>query len=164
MAGITLKCGGSNVVIDPSGVTIKGALVTLDGGMVKIASGPGSAPTAGSAGSAVNPAVPEAALEADTADPGKVSKAKASKAEQQRAEIPFKPSSFEQEEKSWVEIELMDEADNPVAGEKYKITLPDGRVKTGTLDQNGFARVEGIDPGNCEVTFPNLDKDAWNKN
>jgi type VI secretion system secreted protein VgrG len=163
MSGITLKCGGSNIVIDPSGVTIKGALVTLDGGLVKIASGPGSSPTAGKAGSAVKPAAPEAALEADNADPGKVSKAKVSKAQEQRAEIPFKPSAFEHEEKSWVEIELKDEENNPVAGEKYKITLPDGSVKTGTLDQNGYARVAGIDPGTCEVTFPNLDENAWDK-
>jgi hypothetical protein len=32
---------------------------------------------------------------------------------------------------------------------------------SGTLDENGFARVEGIDPGQCKVTFPDLDKDAW---
>ena len=161
--GITLKCGGSNVVIDPSGVTIKGALVTLDGGMVKILSGPGSPPTSGIKRTAVKPAAPEVALQADTADPGKVSKAKVSKAEEQRAEIPFKPSAFDRDKKSWVEIELKDEAGNPVPGEKYKITLPDGRVKTGTLDHNGYARVQGLDPGSCEVTFPNLDKDVWDK-
>ena len=44
MSGITLKCGGSSVVIDPAGVTLKGPMVTVDGGMVKIASGPGSPP------------------------------------------------------------------------------------------------------------------------
>jgi type VI secretion system secreted protein VgrG len=163
MTGITLKCGGSHLVVDPSGVTLKGALVTLDGSQLKIASGPGSPPTPGMKRSAVKPAAPEAALEADNADPGKVSQAKVSKAQQQRAEIPFKPSSFVHEEKSRVEIELTDEEGNPVAGEKYKITLPDGSVKTGTLDQNGYARVAGIDPGTCEVTFPNLDKDAWDK-
>ncbi|MEJ2691656.1 MAG: type VI secretion system tip protein VgrG [Candidatus Thiodiazotropha sp.] len=161
--GITLKCGGSNIVIDPAGVTIKGSLVALDGGLVKIASGPGSPPTTSMKRTAVKPAAPELALEADTADPGKVSKAKASKAEQQRAEIPFKPSFFDRDEKSWIEIELKDEEDNPLSGEKFKITLPDGRAKTGTLDQNGFARVQGVDPGTCEVTFPNLDKDAWDK-
>ena len=74
-----------------------------------------------------------------------------------------KENAEAEEEKTWIEIELVDEEDNPVPGEKYKITLPDGRVKTGTLDENGFARVEGIDPGTCKVTFPNLDKDAWEK-
>lgn len=62
---------------------------------------------------------------------------------------------------SWIEIELVDEEGAPVPGEKYEITLPDGSVKTGTLGAIGFARVERIDPGNCKVTFPNLDKDAW---
>lgn len=31
-------------------------------------------------------------------------------------------------------------------------------VGTGTLDSKGQARVDGIDPGTCRVTFPNLDK------
>jgi len=62
---------------------------------------------------------------------------------------------------TWIEIELVDEDGAPVPGEKYEITLPDGSVKTGTLDAVGIARVERIDPGSCKVTFPNLDKDAW---
>ena len=43
-----------------------------------------------------------------------------------------------------------------------RITLPDGTVAEGTLDEKGFARVDGIDPGACQITFPNLDKEAWN--
>ena len=31
----------------------------------------------------------------------------------------------------------------------------------GTLDDKGFARVDGIDPGSCKVTFPKLDKTVW---
>jgi hypothetical protein len=50
----------------------------------------------------------------------------------------------------------------PVPGEKYRVTLPDGTtVAEGTLDSKGHARVEGIDPGTCKVTFPDLDKNAW---
>ena len=26
-----------------------------------------------------------------------------------------------------------------------------------------FARIEGIEPGTCKVTFPRLDKEAWEK-
>jgi hypothetical protein len=45
---------------------------------------------------------------------------------------------------------------------KYRITLPDGEtVAEGTLDDKGFARVDGIEPGTCKITFPDLDKDAW---
>lgn len=128
-------------------------------------------PKSGKAGKAVTPAGPTKPEEADVANPGEVAKVKS----QQKAAdagkysakpIPFKPAQDDEEEakeKTWIEIELVDESDEPVPGEKYKITLPDGRVTTGTLDQNGFARVDGIDPGTCQVTFPELDKDAWEK-
>ena len=67
-----------------------------------------------------------------------------------------------QEKKPWIEIQLNDEDGNPVPGEPYKVTLPDGTtIADGTLDDKGFARVDNIDPGTCQVTFPNLDKEAW---
>ena len=67
-----------------------------------------------------------------------------------------------QDKKAWIEIQLLDEANNPVPGEPYAVILPDGTtVADGTLDAQGKARVENIDPGTCQVTFPNLDKDAW---
>jgi hypothetical protein len=77
---------------------------------------------------------------------------------------PFKPPTTNDEKKtkiSWIEIELVNEKNQPVAGETYRITLPDQTVADGTLDENGFARVEGFEPGACKVTFPNLDQDAW---
>ena len=67
------------------------------------------------------------------------------------------------DKKSWVEIALVDEQGNSVPGEQYRITLPDGSTVDGTLDAKGQARVEGIDPGNCKITFPNFDKDSWRK-
>jgi hypothetical protein len=78
---------------------------------------------------------------------------------------PFKPTEEdeENEEKSWIEIEMVDEEDNPVPGMKYKVTLSDETVAEGTLDGKGFARLEGIPKGNCKVTFPELDKEAWEK-
>jgi type VI secretion system secreted protein VgrG len=167
-SGITLTAGGSSVVIDSAGVTLKGAAITVDGSMVKIASGPGSPAMSGSAGSAVAPSPPEAAFEADKADPGEAAEAKAAERETEAGKYgavsttPFKPS--EDEEKSWIEIELVDEEGNPVPGERYEVTLPDGeQVASGTLDQNGFAHIGGIDPGECQITFPNLDKEAWEK-
>jgi type VI secretion system secreted protein VgrG len=49
-----------------------------------------------------------------------------------------------------------------VPGEPYQVTLADGTtVASGTLDDKGFARIDHIDPGQCKVTFPNLDKEAW---
>jgi len=49
----------------------------------------------------------------------------------------------------------------PVAGERYAITLPDGTIRRGRLDQEGFARVDRIDQGTCDVTFPDLDGRRW---
>jgi type VI secretion system secreted protein VgrG len=76
---------------------------------------------------------------------------------------PHDPASPENKTKThWIEIELVDEAGQPVPGEAYAIYLPDGTtVAEGTLDDKGRARVENIDPGTCRVTFPNLDSEAW---
>ena len=30
-----------------------------------------------------------------------------------------------------------------------------------SLDRNGFARVDGIDPGSCSVSFPDRDRSGW---
>lgn len=163
--GITVKCGGNSLVIDSAGVTIKGAAVTIDSSMIKLASGPGSAPASGSAGSAVTPAGPAAAEEADKADPGEMEEVKAEHRKREKGKYgssPVKPHKADPAKTSWIEIELVDEADQPVPGERYRITLPDGAtVAEGTLDEKGFARVEGIDPGTCKVTFPELDQEAW---
>src|SRR5262245_36502975 len=123
-------------------------------------------PKSGHAGSAVSPADPQKAEEADKADPGEVEDVKAEQRKTQAGKygsVKFKPYKKEPKRKSWIEIELVDEEDQPVPGEKYKITLPDETVAEGTLDDKGFARVDGIEPGSCKITFPELDKDAWEK-
>ena len=56
--------------------------------------------------------------------------------------------------KDWVEIELTDPQGNPIAEHKYEIELPNGEVKKGTLDKNGKARLENIDPGKSKISFP----------
>ncbi|MEW6367260.1 MAG: phage baseplate assembly protein V [Acidobacteriota bacterium] len=73
------------------------------------------------------------------------------------------PSAGGEEKTSWVEIEMVDEEGNPVAGERYRVTLPDGSVVEGTLNRQGLARIDGIDPGTCQITFPSLDQEAWEK-
>ena len=118
------------------------------------------------------PATPLEAEIADTATPGKdvtyqKQREQMPPAEAAALNAPSHKEPTDEEEKkkkSWIEIELVDEDNNPIPGERYKITLPDGKtIATGTLDQNGFARVEGIDPGTCKITFPRLDKEAWEK-
>jgi uncharacterized Zn-binding protein involved in type VI secretion len=62
----------------------------------------------------------------------------------------------------WVSIELVDEMEQPVVGEPYRVRLPDGREASGALDGRGQAKITGLkNPGACEVTFPELDLAAW---
>src|SRR5437879_1362868 len=65
--------------------------------------------------------------------------------------------------KHWSEIVLKDEEDHPIPGELYRIVFPDGAADERTLDEKGYARYDGTDPGTCKVTFPNLDKKIWHK-
>lgn len=58
----------------------------------------------------------------------------------------------------WIEIELVDPEDLPVANEPYWVRLPDRREVTGTLDDKGFARLDGIPAGTCLVRFPERDR------
>ena len=62
----------------------------------------------------------------------------------------------------WIEIVLKDETGKPVAGESYKVVLPNGEATTGYLDSNGAARVDGIiSAGTCKVSFPSIDGADW---
>lgn len=126
----------------------------------------------GSAGSPVSPAAPDAAEDADVADPGKMAEIKAEQKQTKTGKYgsvqvkPHNPTEEEIEEKSWIEIELfevVEEEEIPVPGERYKITLPDDSVAESTLDDKGFARIEGIEPGECKITFPELDGKEWEK-
>lgn len=75
----------------------------------------------------------------------------------------FPQRSQPQAPKTFIEIVLLDEGGKPVPGEAFQITLPDGRIQTGNLDRAGFARVDGLDPGVCDVRFPNIDGNEWGK-
>ena len=163
--GITLKCGSSSVVVDMMGVTATGNIVTLNGSaMTNINSGPGSPAGTGTAGTASSPTAPTAALEADNADPGEVAETKARQREKKAGKygsVQVPAYQRDPDKDSWIEIELVDQEGQPMAGEPYRILLPDGSAVRGVLDKNGEARVEGIDPGDCKVTFPQRDGRAW---
>lgn len=72
-----------------------------------------------------------------------------------------KPAEKPKEKKAWIEIILVDLDGNPVPNVRYRITPPSGTPQEGRLNQYGQAGVYQIEPGNCKVTFPDLDKDAW---
>ena len=56
--------------------------------------------------------------------------------------------------KDWIEIELLDEEENPVGGAKYIILLADGSEISGNLDNDGYARIDDLPPGPFQVQFP----------
>lgn len=133
----------------------------------------------GTPGNAVSPAAPKAPTDADDADPGTMAQIQAQQMQQQTGKYgTISPAAFHppapsaagaapaagqaaETNKTWFEVKLVDTEGKPVAGEAYKVTLPDGSVSEGTLDDKGMARIEGIDPGSCQVTFPNMDKSVW---
>ncbi|RMF79499.1 MAG: type VI secretion system tip protein VgrG [Planctomycetota bacterium] len=154
---IELVCGDSSVVLTPAAVFINGTLVNLNSG-----SGPPVGPVAAAATPTSDPA------SADDVEPGydvTYSGGEASQAtEGDSGEQAGESDDEDRDRDSWIRIKLVDEEGNPVPGERYRVTCPDGTVKEGSLDANGRAYISGIDPGNCDITFPELDQSAWRRN
>ena len=65
------------------------------------------------------------------------------------------------EETTWIAIQLANKKGKPAAYKHYRIELPDGSRREGMLDARGMARLDGIDPGNCDVSFPDFDGSDW---
>ena len=163
-AGMQLSLVGPGGFIDigPAGVSIQGTMVLINSG---------GSPLPGIPKMLVSPISPIAAMLADHIVPGsevtyKAQLAAMTPAQQAAAAAADAPthnpnSEENKQKKHWIEIELLDEEGKPAAGERYRVTVPDGTNQEGTLDEKGFARVDGIDPGTCKVTFPELDKEAW---
>ncbi len=60
--------------------------------------------------------------------------------------------------KDWVGIELTDEEGKPLSDWRYKVSLPDGSEREGTLDSDGRAREHDIPPGSVIVELPELNE------
>jgi hypothetical protein len=125
---------------------------------------------AGQLVSAVMPVAPEQVFTADIADPEKAAQAKAEQLVQQKGKYgapkgkPFiaaATDTTEQTAQGWTEIALVDEEGKPVAGQKYEITLPHGKVAKGFTDGKGKAKIQGFVSGACHLTLPELHGDAW---
>jgi type VI secretion system secreted protein VgrG len=147
MMQLSLKVGGSFVDISPAGVAIQGPMVLINSG---------GAAGMGSPGMAIPPTAPEKPDEADNAEPGKKTEL-----EKQSLERKKKKAKPEDTPTSWIDLSMLDEEDNPVAGESYEVVEADGTTHTGTLDEKGKARVSLLKPGSCKVSFPRLDQGAW---
>jgi len=66
--------------------------------------------------------------------------------------------------KHWIEIVLQDDLGDPIANADYLVVEPAGAEHRGKLDSNGYARIDGLKPGTCDVSFPKLYKKvkpAW---
>jgi hypothetical protein len=77
------------------------------------------------------------------------------------AETPRKSAKSPADEKTWIEVQLLDEKGKPVPNAKYQLELSDGSTRTGNLDPQGGARIDDIDPGDCQVSFPEIDANEW---
>lgn len=56
--------------------------------------------------------------------------------------------------RAWVAIELVDGAGRPIAGQRYRIELPDGEIREGALDESGSVTVMRTEPGTCQIECP----------
>jgi hypothetical protein len=83
------------------------------------------------------------------------------KKEEVIAEEPPPAREQPKEEKTWVGIELVDQKERPVPQARYVLELPDGKKRSGRLDENGRLQIRDIDPGTCKVWFPDFDGTEW---
>jgi type VI secretion system secreted protein VgrG len=76
------------------------------------------------------------------------------------AALPALPTGLAGREPEWLELRHTYEDLEPVQGATYKVTFDDGSVREGTLDGQGFARLEGVKLGVASVEYGE-DMRAW---
>lgn len=115
-------------------------------------------PKSGKAASADAPDAPAEAEDAVVADPGEQGRIEAAKKEEKKKE---KESQEEEEDTHYIDLELKDADGNPMGGEEYCVELPNGKIVSGYLDDEGKAHLDGIPSGDCKVSFPGIHDDEW---
>lgn len=70
-----------------------------------------------------------------------------------------KPAPKVAPDKSWIEVSLADQDGHPF-DTRYVLELPDGKKREGQ-SAGGVIRADGIDPGSCRLSLPDLDAPAW---
>jgi hypothetical protein len=83
--------------------------------------------------------------------------------EPREEELRAAPRTEAQPKTTWIAIRLVDDGSppRPVPFRRYRVELPDGSTREGTLGEDGTAVVRDIEPGACRVTFPDLAPEAW---
>lgn len=66
----------------------------------------------------------------------------------------------EKPEDDWIEVLLLDDEGTPILAERCRITTPDGRTQDYFTDLAGLIRIDGLSPGECLISFPDLDAEA----
>jgi len=61
-------------------------------------------------------------------------------------------------DEGWIEIMFVDAGMEPMPDIDYSVRLADGQVKSGKTNKEGLARFDEIQPGDCEVRFPKIDR------
>ena len=69
------------------------------------------------------------------------------------AQIEALPQGLAGEKPNFIELNYHDENLQPLAGYPYRVVFDDGSVRTGTLDANGHARMDGVPNKAAEVFF-----------
>lgn len=64
-------------------------------------------------------------------------------------------------ERDWIELQLQWDDGTPFDGD-FLLTLPGGRTTGGPPDDGDLVRVDGLDSGDCKLTFPDLFPDGAN--
>ncbi len=113
--------------------------------------------------SSVDPAEsPLEAADADVADPGQAAEAReAAPGEGAGSDETSETEDVETEESHWIAIKLEDHEGRPAMQARYKVKLPDGSERSGSLDKEGKALLKPIPAGQCEISFPDIHQDEW---
>jgi phage baseplate assembly protein gpV len=76
--------------------------------------------------------------------------------------VPVATSATEKPKRDFIEYVLKDkDTGEPISGERWRVKLPDGTSQEGKTDKNGRLRIDNIPPGNCQVSFPDMDAGDW---
>jgi hypothetical protein len=59
-------------------------------------------------------------------------------------------------EDHWIELRLVNGQDEAIPNQPFELIDPAGKKITGTLDSNGYAKVQPVKSGSCTVHFPEL--------
>ena len=117
-----------------------------------------------------SPEAPAEVVDAASADPGKIAKAKAKESKGKSDKYDSvklekkdkKDTDDEEQEKThWITIKLEDHEGKPAGGARYKVKLPDGSVQTGYLAKDGKKEFKPIPEGECKISFPDIHEDEW---